>query len=151
MNNILYIKVDERIKTLIATQYGKAKANHLHLDDSSFSLASIDDEKVVGFISAYPQKWIKPLTDDLDAYIDIIEVHKEYRRQGIARNMIKSCEEWAVKEGYSQIRTWSSDDKNEAILMWYTLDYCMCPAKIWIEWCQEVVNGYYVVKKLISR
>lgn len=150
MNNISYVKVDERIKTLIATQYGKVEADHLHLDDNSFSLAAIDDKKVVGFISAYPKKWIKPLTDTFDAYIDIIEVHKEYRRLGVAKNMIKHCEEWAVKEGYSQIRAWSSDDKNEAIPMWVALDYCMCPAEIWIEWCKEVVNGYYVAKKLIT-
>jgi len=30
--------------------------------------------------------------------------------------------------------------------MWFALDYCMCPAKIWVEWCKEIVDGFYIAK-----
>jgi len=62
--------------------------------------------------------------------------------------MISRTEKWAKEYGYRQIRAWSSQDKIEAIPMWYALDYCMCPAKIWVEWCKKVVDGFYVTKKL---
>ena len=62
--------------------------------------------------------------------------------------LIAMPEEWASDFGYRQIRAWSSQDKQEAIPMWNALDYCMCPAKIWVEWCKEVVDGYYVAKRL---
>jgi hypothetical protein len=62
--------------------------------------------------------------------------------------MIKLTEEWAAKQGFKQIRAWSSEDNIEAIPMWESLGDCMCPAKIWVEWCKEIVDGYYVAKKL---
>jgi hypothetical protein len=43
---------------------------------------------------------------------------------------------------------WSNNSKKEAIPMWYALDYCICPAKIWVEWCSEIIDGFYVAKKL---
>jgi GNAT superfamily N-acetyltransferase len=89
-----------------------------------------------------------PLHHITDAYIDIIEVDELYRRQGIARRMITITEKWALENGFSQIRAWSSQDKNEAIPMWYNLRYGMCPAKIWLDWRNEAVDGYYVAKIL---
>jgi hypothetical protein len=32
--------------------------------------------------------------------------------------------------------------------MWRSLGYGLCPAKIGVEWCKQVVDGYYVVKQL---
>ena len=49
-------------------------------------------------------------------------------RQGIGKRMIGILEEKARAYGYKQIRAWSSQDKVEALNMWYSLNYCMCPA-----------------------
>jgi len=120
---------------------------HIHFEDGSYSVAALHDGKPVGFISAYTKSLAKPLQNEKDAYIDILEVDINYRRQGIAKDLVKQAEEWVQRSGYSQIRSWSSEDKTEAIPMWYSLGYCVCPAKIWVEWCKEVVDGYYVAKK----
>lgn len=122
--------------------------NHIHLENGSYSLAALHEDMPVGFISTYTLNFPIPLEGSKDAYIDIIDVDEKYRRKGIARELLERTEKWAQAYGFSQIRSWSSQDKVEAIPMWYSLQYCMCPAKIWVEWCKEVVNGYYVVKKL---
>jgi hypothetical protein len=36
----------------------------------------------------------------------------------------------------------------EAIPMWYALNYGMCPARIWLDWRNEAVDGYYMEKVL---
>ncbi|QAA34886.1 GNAT family N-acetyltransferase [Clostridium manihotivorum] len=124
------------------------KFNCFHFGEGCLSLVAYDNEVPVGIISTYPLEYPKPLEYLRDAYIDVIEVNEKYRKQGIARGMITHTEKWAKENGYHQIRAWSSEDKKEAIPMWYALDYCMCPAKIWVEWCKEVVDGFYVAKKL---
>jgi hypothetical protein len=62
--------------------------------------------------------------------------------------MVTRAEQWARDAGLLQIRAWSSSDKTAAIPMWRSLGYGLCPAKIWLEWCGQAVDGYYVVKQL---
>jgi hypothetical protein len=50
-------------------------------------------------------------------------------------------------------KAWSSDDKTEAIFMWHSLNYCMCPAimrrrSVIKEFIGKPVQGYYVAKIL---
>jgi len=110
--------------------------NHIRFGDGSFSLAALHDDVPVGFISTCTRNLTAPLEDIKDADISIIEVDEKYRRQGIARELVNCSEKWAVNRGLSQIRAWSSYDKPEAIQMWYALDYCMCPATIWVVPCK---------------
>ena len=145
---IIYQKIDENLINKIDKKYGKTAKDHIHTEDGSFSLAAVYDDDVIGFISTYTRNLTEPIAEEKDAYIDIIEVENEYQRIGIATELIKRTEEWALKSGLLQINAWSSQDKTEAIPMWLYLGYGLCPAKIWIEWCKEAVNGYYVVKQL---
>ncbi len=145
---INYQEVDSNLRNVIGDKYGEMAKNHIHLEEGSFSLAAMYDGVPVGFISAYTKTLPIPLDGTKDAYIDIIEVDEQFRRQGVARHMINATEKWASGKGFSQIRSWSSRDKTEAISMWLNLKYGMCPAKIWIERIKEAVNGYYVVKTL---
>ena len=126
----------------------KVLRDHIHLEAGSFSIVAIYVDTPVGLISTYTKDFTPPLTHLKDAYIDILEVGKDYQRRGIARTLINLTEKWAQENGFVQIRSWSSEDKTEAIPMWYALGYSMCPAKLWIEWCKEIIDGYYVVKKL---
>jgi GNAT superfamily N-acetyltransferase len=112
------------------------------------SLAALNSEEPIGFISTYPKKYPEPLPQYKDAYIDVLEVDEKYKRLGIARQLILTTENWAREYGYRQIRSWSSQVKKEAIPMWYALNYCMCPARIWIEWRQKIVDLFYVAKML---
>ena len=145
--SIVYQEINSELLEVIAAKYGEIAKNHIHLDDG-FSLAALHEGVPVGFISAYTKELPPPLYDIKDAYIDIIEVDEPHRRKGIARHMITATEKWAMKTGFSQIRAWSSQDKVEAIPMWHALCYGMCPAKIWLEWIGEAVDGYYVAKVL---
>ena len=63
------------------------------------------------------------------------------------------AEEWAKAYGYRQIRAWSSDDKTEAIPMWYALGYGVCPAimrgeSVIKEFAGKPIYGFYVSKVL---
>ena len=63
----------------------------------------------MGYISTYPLYYPVPLQESYDAYIDDIEVGAEYRRKGIAAELIKRTEEWAKNYGYRQIRSWKQN------------------------------------------
>lgn len=152
MNDIIYKVIDDEIENKLISHFGDYIIKHkvLHKGEGCYSIVAMDGEKTVGFISTYTLKYPEPLSFHKDAYIDVIEVDKNYWRMGIASEMISLTEKWAKEYGYKQIRAWSSNDKKKAIPMWYALDYCMCPAKIWVEWCKEIVDGFYVAKKLNS-
>jgi len=145
---ITYHEINTNLLEKIAIKYGEVAKNHLHTEEGSYSLVAVCDEIPIGFISTYTQNLSAPLSEEKDAYIDIIEVDEAYQRMGIATELVRQTETWAQKAGLLQIRAWSSQDKVEAIPMWRNLGYGLCPAKIWIEWCKEVVDGYYVIKQL---
>lgn len=145
---IVYQEIDACLLETIAAHYGEPAKKHIHIGDDSYSLVALHDGNPVGFISTYAQNLAAPIGEVRDAYIDIIEVDEKYRRMGIASEMVIRSEEWAKKAGLLQIRAWSSQGKMEAISMWRSLGYGLCPAKIWVEWCKEIVDGYYVVKQL---
>jgi len=145
---IIYQEIDFNLLEKVAVKYGEVAKNHIHTESGSYSLAAICDDLPVGFISTYTCSLDAPICEEKDAYIDIIEIDEEYRRMGIATELVMRTEKWAKKAGLLQIRAWSSQDKAEAIPLWRNLGYGLCPAKIWIEWCKEVVDGYYVVKQL---
>jgi len=147
---IIYEEITGDLLEKICFHFGDEKTikSHIHFEDVSYSLAALHGGVTVGFISTYTQGFTAPLFSDTCAYINIIEVDKQYQRQGIAKNLIALTEKWATKNGFSQISAWSSHHSIEAILMWRKLQYCLCPAKIWLEWCKEAVDGYYVTKRL---
>lgn len=145
---ITYQKIDSELLEKIVVKYGEMAKKHIHTENGSCSLAAVCDDTLIGFISSYTRNLAVPIGDEKDAYIDIIEVDKEYQQMGIATELVMRTEEWAKKTGLLQIRAWSSQDKVEAIPMWRSLGYGLCPAKIWLEWRKEIVDGYYVVKQL---
>ena len=147
---IIYKEIDESLLEKMIAHYGNEELikSHINFGDGNYSLAALHEDKPVGFISICTQNFTAPLEDKKGADIAIIEVDKNYRRKGIARELVNRAEKWAKNMGLSQIRAWSSYNKPEAIQMWYALNYCMCPATIWVEWCKEIVNGYHVAKLL---
>jgi GNAT superfamily N-acetyltransferase len=151
MSEITYKVIDNNEVPKIAEVFGEyiIQFNCFHFGEGCLSLVAYDQELPIGIISTYPLNYPNPLEQLRDAYIDVLEVDEKYRKQGIARELITRTENWARDNGHRQLRAWSSVDKKEAIPMWYALGYCMCPAKIWVEWCEEVVDGFYVAKKLL--
>lgn len=123
--SIIYLDADEAMKVRVEREWGEKTARHMHLTDG-FSVVALDQELLIGLISVYGKKL--PLLETVDWYIDILEVHKDYRRKGIATHLIHTICERAKAAGIYQIRSWSSEDKVEAIPMWKALGFGLCPA-----------------------
>ncbi len=117
----------------------------MHLTEG-FSIIALHEDTLVGLISTYWKKLPAPLDNEVDAYIDILEVHKDFRRQGIARQLIEISLERAEQKGMHQIRSWSSEDKVEAIQMWKALGFGLCPATTYPK--GREIKGFFVAKIL---
>ena len=140
-----YIEADEAWQLRIAKEWGQAATRHMHLSDG-FSILALSEDLPVGLISVYWRRLPAPLEQEFDAYIDILEVHEDFRRQGIARRLIALSMERAGAEGMAQLRAWSSEDKTEAIHMWKALGFGLCPATTYPN--GQAINGFFVVKLL---
>lgn len=145
ISTLTYLDANEKIRDRIAAEWGEKAASHMHLTNG-FSTVAFDGDIIVGLISVYRKKLPSPLLEYFDWYIDILEVHEDYRRRGIATHLIKMASERAKGAGVYQIRSWSSEDKIEAIPMWKALGFGLCPAVAYPQ--GKEVKGYFVVKVL---
>jgi ribosomal protein S18 acetylase RimI-like enzyme len=141
--SMVYLDADETINDRVEREWGEKAARHMHLTDG-FSIVMLAHERLIGLISVYGKKL--PLLENLDWHIDILEVHKEYRRNGIATHLIDIVCERAKEQGIYQIRSWSSEDKVEAIPMWKALGFGLCPATTYSQ--GKEVHGYFEAKVL---
>lgn len=155
MLDIVYQGIDKEMEKKIVQVFGEwvTEFECIHYEEGSYSIAALYEDKPVGFISTYPLNLPEPLQQYSDAYIDVIEVHENFRRQGIAKKLLSMTEEWAKDYGYPQVRSWSSDDKAEAIPMWFALGYGVCPAvmrgeSLLKEFAGMPIYGFYVSKIL---
>jgi GNAT superfamily N-acetyltransferase len=145
ISTLTYLDADESMKDRVGKEWSEKASRHMHLLDG-FSIVAFDDDQLVALISVYRKELPAPLREAFDWYIDILEVHKAYRRKGIASHLIHLVCERAKKEGVYQIRSWSSEDKIEAIPMWKTLRFGLCPATTYPQ--GKEVKGYFVTKVL---
>lgn len=144
-NNIHFMEADEAIKTRVLNEWGEKAARHMHITDG-FSIIALHGEMLVGLISTYWRELPAPLNGEFDAYIDILEVQRGFRRKGIATLLIEMSVERAKQKGMRQIRSWSPEDKMEATHMWKALGFGLCPATTYPK--GQEVKGYFVVKIL---
>lgn len=146
MSEFKITEVDEALAENIRKQFGQEAFDHLHLEGGK-SFAAKDDDKIIGFISVSCKKMPYPFKKDIkEAYIDIIEVDQNYRRQGIAKKLIEKVTKQTQACGCYQLRAWSSEDKTEAIQMWKSLGFGLHPQEIISEKTGEKVKGYFVTK-----
>jgi ribosomal protein S18 acetylase RimI-like enzyme len=133
------------LKSRVAEEWGEKVAHHMHLEDG-FSILAVQEENLVGLISVYWKILPAPLPETYEGYIDILEVHQDFRRKGIATQLVDKALERAQENGVYQVRAWSSLDKKEAIPMWKALNFGLCPATTYPN--GQKVKGYFVVKLL---
>ena len=143
--DIKYRKIDDVILSRIVDEYGDWAKDYIHIKDDAFALAPMDGDFPAGFICVTPQNLDYPLAHLRDAYIEVVEVHENYRRQGIGQHLINCAENWAREAGFKQIRTHSNDKAIEAINMWHKLNYGLCPH---VYSAEEGCAGYWVAKVL---
>ena len=145
VSTLTYLDADEHIKDRIKNEWGEKAARHIHLTDG-FSIVALNGEFLAGLISVYVKTLPVPLEESFDWYIDILEVQKDYRRRGIATHLIGMAAQRAKEAGVYQIRSWSSEDKIEAIPMWRSLGFGLCPATTYPQ--GKEVKGYFVAQVL---
>jgi ribosomal protein S18 acetylase RimI-like enzyme len=142
---IEFVDADENLKDRVAEEWGGKAARHMHLEDG-FSILAMKENQPAGLISVYWKVLPSPLPETCEGYIDILEVHKDFRRREIAAQLIDMSLERARKQGAYQVRSWSSLDKIEAIPMWKALGFSFCPATTYPR--GQEVKGYFVAKLL---
>ncbi|MBN2115569.1 MAG: GNAT family N-acetyltransferase [Anaerolineales bacterium] len=142
---IEFVDADEKLKSRVAEEWGEKMARHMHLENG-FSILAMQGKDLVGLISVYWKMLPPPLPETCEGYIDILEVHKDFRRRGIAVQLIDMSLERAKEKGAYQMRSWSSLDKTEAIPMWKALGFGLCPATTFPG--GQEVKGYFVTKLL---
>jgi ribosomal protein S18 acetylase RimI-like enzyme len=97
--------------------------------------------RLVGFISTYTRQLPAPFADTVEGYINIIEVHPDFRRRGIGATLVRMTLARAPARGWYQLRAWSSDDKVLALHMWRVLGFSLCPATVYPR--GRAVSGYF--------
>ena len=142
---VQFINADDVLKNRVREEWGEKIAQHMHLEDG-FSILAMQGNNLVGLISVYWKLLPSPLPETCEGYIDILEVHKDFRRRGIATRLVDMSFERAKEKGVYQMRSWSSLDKTEAIPMWKTLGFGLCPATTYPK--GQEVKGYFVAKLL---
>jgi len=142
---IRFVDADDALKSQFAEEWGEKVAHHMHLEDG-FSILAMQGNELIGLISMYWKALPAPLPETCEGYIDILEVHKDFRRRGIATRLINMSFERAKEKGAYQVRSWSSLDKTEAIPMWKALGFGLCPASTFP--MGKEVKGYFVVKRI---
>ncbi|NIU59867.1 MAG: GNAT family N-acetyltransferase [Phycisphaerae bacterium] len=129
----------------LRNEWGEKAYRHFHIDDG-FMINAISEGRSIGLISSYWRKLPEPLEETKELYIDFLEVHPDYRRQGIARKLIELTVDQTMQENAYQVRSWSSEDKREAIPMWKRLGFGLCQATTFPD--GKEVKGFFVVKRL---
>lgn len=143
---IRYVLADDHHIGHIAASWSEMAARHMHIADG-FSLLAMEQETAVGLIAVQWRDLPPPYPPAmLEGFVDIIEVRPAFRRQGIATALIERAAERARAQGAYQLRAWSSNDKTEALLMWKSLGFALCPAVTFPR--GHEVHGYFVAKVL---
>ena len=125
----------------LAAQWGETAARHFHVDDG-FMVSATSGARSVGLISARWRQLPPPLAATKELYIDFLEVLQDFRRRGIASQLVGMAVEKARREQAYQVRAWSSTDKLEAIPMWKELGFGLCPATTYPG--GKEVKGFFV-------
>jgi GNAT superfamily N-acetyltransferase len=145
---ITYREIDESVHRDLINRYGNWLEEGIRISQNAFAYCAMDGEIPVGFVCVTSRLLTEPLAHLSDAYIEVLGVYEPYRRKGIAVELIRAAEKWAVDNGFGQIRTHSDHLSPEAIQMWHAFGYGLCPANDWLENKQMYWPGYHVVKVL---
>jgi GNAT superfamily N-acetyltransferase len=145
MDEIRYVECDPALKRRVGETLGVTAERHIRLDDG-FALVALDADRPVGVIAVYRRSLPDPLTGTSEGFINIIEIAATHRRRGIGRRLVEMAIERCRSLRLHQVRAWSSEDKAEAIRMWRSLGFALCPA---VEHPRgRAVRGYFAALQL---
>ncbi len=143
--SIEYLEIDESWKPRITEEWNEKVERHFHFSDG-FTIVALHESLSIGVISVDWRELPAPLPSTIEGYINILEVRPAYRKRGIARQLINLSIQKAREHKAYQVRSWSSEDKIEAIPMWKQLGFGLCPATTFPR--GQEVHGFFVAKIL---
>ena len=85
------------------------------------SVVAVLDDRMVGYLLARPLAY----EDDrpLSVWVDVVEVHPEWRRRGIAGNLYGALGRWARSSGVRAVLTRVNGDDHAALLLHRSLGF----------------------------
>lgn len=119
----------------------------IHLDDG-FTIVAISGDEPIAVISVCWKTLPDPMPQTREAFVDLIDVDPEFRRQGIARRLIELAAVRAVDAGAYQLRAWTCSDRPAALTLWRGLGFCLCPAVVLVGSDDRPIQGYFVARRL---
>jgi len=143
---IEYKEINDAIYRKSIELYGEWIDKYIHIREDTFALAALNGDTPVGFVCVTPRALPYPLEQFEDAYIEVLEVHEDYRRRGIGQHLVQASIDWATEARFRQIRTHHNDAAAAAIQLSYKLGFGMCPHDYVIDGEQH--SGYFVAKVL---
>ena len=148
MQDMEFVIADQHLKEKIVDEwktYMPSVGKYIKLENG-FTIVAMQGLKPVGLVAVSYGKLNSSLPPTIEAHIDDIEVLEEYRQNGIGRKLVELVEKQATRDGAYQLRSWSTNDKKEAIPMWKALGFGLCPVTHSM-WGPEI-TGYFVAKTL---
>ena len=143
LDGISFQPLDSSFLVAMRQAWGEKAGRHLHFQDG-ITIAAIFSGGPIGLISAYTRILPPPLTGLHESYIDFLELEHTFGRRGIAARLVEMVPEHARSLGHYQVRSWSSDDKVEAIPMWRHPGFGLNPAVTHPQ--GKGARGYFVTK-----
>jgi GNAT superfamily N-acetyltransferase len=118
-----YIAVTPELKERIQRDWQSNAGDWIYLGDDCCSIAAMVDGRPIGVISAKKRQLSEPVSMVHEAWIYILEVHDNYRRQGIGTTLVESVVDWASENGMDQVASVSQEIRTEALLLWMKLGF----------------------------
>ena len=144
--NIEYVHATPELKAAFKAQSGTNASDFIRFDDNYFSLIALDENKPIALIVAKTRFLAEPLQMVKEAFIDIIEVHPDYRRQGIGTTLAQQVIQWAQESRAAQVRAWSEEIRCEALLLWNKLRFTF--SRVDFQNGADKRYGFYVALRL---
>lgn len=92
--------------------------DHLR-DDTAVVYGAFYDEKIVGFIWAYPHQF----REENRLYVSEIRVNEEYRSRGIGKSLLKTVEATAKEKGFPAIYLHAEANNQDARRFYVNCQY----------------------------
>ena len=148
MTTIRFIDCDEDLRARIGEVLGPVAERHVCLV-GGFTLVAVEGKTPVGLLAVQERQLPEPLKNVTEGFINIIEVDKGHRRQGLGRQLVEGAMSRCRQLGLHQIRAWSSEDKTQALSLWKALGFTLSPA---VEHHPSVeVRGFFATRLLEDR
>ena len=100
-------KLEKYINNSIKTDLG-------HIDqyyDKGIFLVAVYGNKIIGSLGGIPES-------NIELRLKRMSIKKEFRRKGIAKQLLRKIEKWAYKKGFEEMVLGTSEIQKDAVQFW---------------------------------